>query len=201
MKLLYRRSPTAIYIIGLLILSFIVDFYTVPNFYEYLGLYSYNAFVSTKWYSFFTYWIVSGDFINLFYYSAMILLSSIIIEHRMPIIAFRILILSSVLLGGGFYFVFCAYNPPMIGAGFVVKALDGALIAIWLKAKSNFKRWENIYTLISIISLISSIILKESFFYLMNYVALSMFALGFSFVIVLSKYYRINFKEGYNLGL
>ncbi len=201
MKLFFRRSSTAIFIIVVLILVFIADLYTTVNFYEQFGLYSKKALISTKWYSFVTYWIVSGDLINLFYYSTMIFLSSVIIEQRMPTSAFRTLILSSILLGGGLYFIFCAYNPPMIGAGFIVKALDGALIAIWLKAKSDFKRWENIYTLISIVSFLNSIIFKESIFYLMNYIALSMFVLGFCFIIILSKYYKIESKEGYNLRL
>ena len=137
----------------------------------------------------------------MIYYSITILLSSIIIEYRMPAIAFRTLVFISILIGGGLFYVFSSFNPPMIGAGCVAHSLDGAIISIWLKVKSNFKRWEKIYALICIVSFINSIIFKDTIFSLMNYIALSTFFWGFCFIMILSKCFKVELKEGYNFDL
>ena len=57
----------------------------------------------------------------------------------------------------------------MIGAGYIVNSLRGAIIAIWLKLRSDFSGWEKLYTIISFLFFCNFIIFEQTIFVTIKY--------------------------------
>ena len=203
MKAILKRSKTSIYIIAMYIIVFLLYNFIGNPIIEYCALSPKKALMPKGWYMFFTYSFIHIGWGHLIGVCARLLCIGLIIEPRISRFYFRLLLVGSLFLGGGFY---CIINQgsavPFIGSGFVLAALGGALIATWIKSKNDFNRWENFYTRFSIVCFFIYVIIAVIIFLFGKfaltppvYSKLLSFAGGWCYILYLSKYYKIGLKE------
>jgi membrane associated rhomboid family serine protease len=152
-----RRAPITLIFIGLFAVISLFPLLFGRDAVIYFALRSTDLGQVSNWYKLITYAWIHVNLSHFVIYSLAILISGLIVEPRLKKAYYVSLVLSSGIVGALIFSALVKVNMPLVGSGCIVSAVQGAVLACWLRMGKTFHKIERIYAYILIAGLLLGI--------------------------------------------